>query len=350
SGTTINADGLQSSRAEFDALGGSVGLENPYPDMNQQPQGEGCIGCGSNGIIGIDDNSPLMVNGARMDFAIDGMRVNHSRFINHLNLQFATRGYGSAEFGLMQYAAYKSLQITGTGSYILENDGTISNISGGFDVWEVNSWSFIGFNNKYPKRLHDVKYSKYPDPLKNLKPRVDKVLSDKTCKEKINELLKKLGSSSNIDTITEQIYSEKGSIVLSLTDEAVELYKPNKNRDPVKAPAGETSQITPTLLSKERSSVLLNRKFYGESYEVLTFLHEIFHATDKSGNNHINIAEKIAEIEGIDTKFGEYIKGQNWRDDASSSLINSWLDKYCFKGEMEGVQKWEVILKKIGVQ
>jgi hypothetical protein len=47
-------------------------------------QGEGCIGCGSTGIMSIDDNSPLYVNGQRMNFAIDGLRATRHRFRSYL--------------------------------------------------------------------------------------------------------------------------------------------------------------------------------------------------------------------------------------------------------------------------
>lgn len=69
--------GIETSAAEFDALGQSIGIENPYPSMTPGG-GEGCIGCGSSGIFGIDDNSTIYVNGQRLSMTLDGARISYS--------------------------------------------------------------------------------------------------------------------------------------------------------------------------------------------------------------------------------------------------------------------------------
>ncbi|MBX3294009.1 MAG: hypothetical protein KF881_14065, partial [Acidobacteria bacterium] len=38
----------------------------------------GCIGCGSSGIFGIDDNSTMYVNGQRVSMTLDGARISYS--------------------------------------------------------------------------------------------------------------------------------------------------------------------------------------------------------------------------------------------------------------------------------
>ena len=108
--------GVEDERApaEFDPLGNSVGVQNPYPTMPPISQGEGCIGCGSSGIMSIDDNSPLYVNGQRMSFAIDGVSVTQSQFRSHLNLMLTASGYSSGGLGLAEHAAALSSQVTVT--------------------------------------------------------------------------------------------------------------------------------------------------------------------------------------------------------------------------------------------
>ncbi|MBX3292724.1 MAG: RHS repeat protein [Acidobacteria bacterium] len=76
-GSTVLGTGIETSAAEFDALGQSIGIENPYPSMTPGG-GEGCIGCGSSGIFGIDDNSTIYVNGQRLSMTLDGARISYS--------------------------------------------------------------------------------------------------------------------------------------------------------------------------------------------------------------------------------------------------------------------------------
>ncbi|MBX3294008.1 MAG: hypothetical protein KF881_14060 [Acidobacteria bacterium] len=65
-GNATGVEGLESDAAEFDPAGQSVGLWDPYPELPPPFPGEGCIGCGSNGIMGVDDNSQIYVNGLKM--------------------------------------------------------------------------------------------------------------------------------------------------------------------------------------------------------------------------------------------------------------------------------------------
>ncbi|MBX3292721.1 MAG: hypothetical protein KF881_07510 [Acidobacteria bacterium] len=65
-GNATSMEGLESDAAEFDPAGQSIGLWDLYPELPPPFPGEGCIGCGSNGIIGIDDNSYIYANGVRL--------------------------------------------------------------------------------------------------------------------------------------------------------------------------------------------------------------------------------------------------------------------------------------------
>ena len=91
-------------------MGNSVGVQNPYPTMPPISQGEGCIGCGSSGIVGIDDNSPLYINGQRATLAIDGLKVTRHQFRSYLNLMLTAVGHSSDGLGVAEHAAELSQQ------------------------------------------------------------------------------------------------------------------------------------------------------------------------------------------------------------------------------------------------
>ena len=158
-GTVITTTtGLEDSPAEFDTTGNSVGVENPYPEMNPQPNGEGCIGCGSSGIIGIDDNSSLYVHGKRMRLKVDGIAVNLNQYISHQNLIEENAFYGSSILGLMP------------------RDSQL------FEEFKDGEW--LNLDRDYWRQLDKSE-------VNLLKAELGKVVSNKECATFINELLTK---------------------------------------------------------------------------------------------------------------------------------------------------------------
>lgn len=73
----------EDSPAEFDPMGNNAGYATPYPDRSTAFNGEGCIGCGSGGLAGFDDNNSIYVNGAVVRTStFDGATVPISLAIN----------------------------------------------------------------------------------------------------------------------------------------------------------------------------------------------------------------------------------------------------------------------------
>ncbi|HMS41705.1 MAG TPA: hypothetical protein PKE69_15850 [Pyrinomonadaceae bacterium] len=173
-GDTILGTGLGDSPAEFDATGGSVGLDNPYPDMNQQPQGEGCIGCGSNGITSIDDNSRLMINGARTRCRWDNVLINCGDVNNLLAIGLAVPANETTRRELGGTFTEEGIYSTAPG-WVTNTDADGNETR----VWEPDGILNIENRLTYTWNLRDKK-----DPFK--KWRSDKKLTDKECDDKLS--------------------------------------------------------------------------------------------------------------------------------------------------------------------
>ncbi len=75
-GNAAPETGTESDAAEFDPMGQNAGTSNPYPDLSPPFPGEGCIGCGNNGLAFVDDTSSYYVNGRKFQCTVNGLNTD----------------------------------------------------------------------------------------------------------------------------------------------------------------------------------------------------------------------------------------------------------------------------------
>jgi hypothetical protein len=196
------------------------------------------------------------------------------------------------------------------------------------DSWAIN-WSLISWQKKDTPYLSDKPKSLYSDAKNKLKPKTDKALADETCKSKLNALLGKLKSKLKINELADTFYNNTDGAELFMTDKVVS-----------SSIRGETPN---------NKLIILNRGILGDDIEPLIFFHELFHTT-KKGGLHTDIAKEIAKIEGIGDDFKKYLKSRKSADQESSAIINSWVNKYCVKGNIDGILPWERVLEVINAK
>jgi hypothetical protein len=75
-GAPFNEESDADAPAQLDPMGGSVGLQNPYPDESDLPITGYCSTCDASGIpLMVNDDSPRAINGQRMKFALDDISI-----------------------------------------------------------------------------------------------------------------------------------------------------------------------------------------------------------------------------------------------------------------------------------
>ncbi len=347
--TMASGNTTYSRTGEYSPMGRNIADAGPYISLDTYEEP------GQNGIDLFGSGEGYRPG--QNTYTIDGMKVSAAHFMLEIN-----SGRIGGMFGLMQIAFRMSNRKIGVGVHTSEGwviggpaeEGEFREIAKAkgytlhrFFLQSDNSWSalltIVGQNNPRYNSLHDAPNSAYSDSDKEaLKNKVNKALTE-NCKKKLNELLTKLRSDiMDISELANKVFRGDG-IALSITDAPIDsVYKKGfwigakTTKSP--APAGET---------RNRKSIVINRNILGQDYEVITFLHELFHTA--KDNSHKDIAVAISEIEGFSRQFKDHIKnlkGEDQQETERSNLINTWIQRYCTDG-FPG--QWERNLKKIGV-
>lgn len=322
-GDTILGSGEEDSMAEFDTTGNSVGVDNPYPDMSITSQGEGCIGCGSSGIMTIDDNSRIMVNGARTRCRWDNVLINCGSVGNLLAIGLAVPANETTHRVVGGTFTEEVTHSTAPGwATITDTDGSQTT------VWQPDGTLITNITLHYTwspqqQTKKDTPFSNVAGLRKELQRRLN--LNNGECRKKLNDVLNALKKEfenkklklTGFDALAEKFLGGKNKLL-----EVMAGYS-NYNSSTKKL----TMNVNPT---RGAGFVPLMEAIGGE------FIHEVLHGASKRGFSHEDIVIAIAKVEGINfnnLKTGETAAdtSPNGPNDQSvfEQPMNFWISKYC---------------------
>lgn len=285
------------SRVEADPLGINVN----YPCLTNPPSGRGRTFVPyerPNGYIGagIGHSGECYWDGVPIPCEIAMDLLRNSEAIGAV-IDFGPLGAFSHEAGVSEQAAYADM-LAGYGEdtyEIIRDDAEYSeiNIFAGQPIYRI----FIDDIKKLPKSLSERKEKLSSDEQEELKKAFGEMLDvkngDDSCREKLNELLKELGSKVNtIDDLGDSFFNGKNR-----------LYGVKENVEQIRvkiagkwtaqsAPAGETGW------NGSNFEVVVNNRNPKIS-TVSTFVHEIFHAAgNRSTFDHDKLNTAVRKVIG----------------------------------------------------
>ena len=168
--------------------------------------------------------------------------------------------------------------------------------------------------DKLPKSLFDkkIKHSNLKGLKKDFESRLDIDNGIGKCRDKLNALLKELGSEyESIEDLAGKFLSGKN---LYQTSEPIESLKYKNDKtgkwERTDAPAGATS------FDGYKMRIIINTYQPNESHEIATFIHELFHTAGKNKTfEHKELNDAVRKLEN-----------------SSDLSLDNFIGKYCRKG------------------
>lgn len=197
------------------------------------------------------------------------------------------------------------------------------------DSWAVNL-TLVSFKTIEYISLHKSKEKLPKEDKDKLKKEVDARLKikngNKTCLEKLNELLGQLKSKhTDFEKMKNSLFSGDDGFDLYRTKKPVYSYETKKK-----------IYIAPSASTDGRDIVLNTAVSFNQN--VHDIFHELLHSARDNNYKHVQIAEAIVRVEGLNQqKYGSF------NEATASDFINAWIGQYCRNG---GGSTWQNWLKK----